>query len=188
MFRCFPLGHRSAINLRGEFHVDNVTIFDTKPTAPVQDGEAMEIDRIKSSGILEEASQETKAVVTSADKTGANEKGDTEKGTAAHASDLEKTMDLDELYSVFWSLQDYFSKPTQLFDPSNLKLFKRGLVATIAKFKEVQQEQDLRAGTRLSDEPKQGMKRKWDTANENVFGEINPKYLTSRDLFALEVC
>ena len=187
MFRCFPLGHRSAINLRGDFHVDNVTIFDTKSTALVQDAEAMEIDNSKSSETPKGVTQDTKIVVTSAGKTDANEKGDVEKGSTTRGDEQEKTMDLDDLYSVFWSLQDYFSKPTQLFDPLNLRFFKHGLGLTIAKFKEVQQEQDQRAGARSLDEPKQGVKRKWETANENVFGDINPKYLTSRDLFALEV-
>ena len=188
LFRCFPLCHRSAINLRGEFNVDNTTVYDSLPAKPIQTSEAMEVDEVKTNGVTAQPATEATITITPADQSNLNEKDASQKTLSESTKEEKETvLDLDSLYSVFWSLQNYFSQPTQLFAPENLNLFKDGLEATILKFKEVQKDQDSRAGVKSPDEPKQGTKRKRQADEQELVGELNPKYLTSRDLFALEV-
>lgn len=165
--------------------MDNTTVYDRLPVKAPQ-ADIMEVDVVNRTEAKQEVTGETKITITPAEQNAADTTGG--KATAeAKEEEAEKTLDLDDLYSVFWSLQNYFSRPTQLFDPSNLKHFKEGLQATIAKFQEIQRDQDSRASVKASEEPKQGTKRKWEAEEETLIGEINPKYLTSRDLFALEV-
>lgn len=187
LFRCFPLCHRGAINLRGEFHVDNTTVFDTSPAKPPQDDEAMEVDKVEPTITKENSIMETKVMVTPVEQTIASETAGENTTAALQEEKKSQSLDLDDLYGVFWSLQNYFSRPTQLFDPNNFDLFKKGLEATMTKFKEVQKEEDARTGVKTPDEPKQGTKRKREVDHQTLIGEVNPKYLTSRDLFALEV-
>jgi len=99
----------------------------------------------------------------------------------------ESLPDMDTLYSMFWSLQDYFSQPTKLFDDTKLKAFKDGLQATMVKFKDLHQELQARGPAKLVDENKRGVKRKRNGQEENISNSFNPRYLTSRDLFKLEV-
>ena len=97
------------------------------------------------------------------------------------------SLDMDSLYSIFWSLQDFFSQPTRLFRSESLETFKSGLQMTMNKFKEVQQEQLARGTGKLSVESKRGIKRKRAGQEGQLVNSFNPKYLTSRDLFDLEV-
>ena len=94
---------------------------------------------------------------------------------------------MDTLYPIFWSLQEDFSNPTRLFDDNNLQKFQRGLAFTLAKFKEVQQDLQARGTSKLPDDGKRGMKRKRSGQEDELSSSFNPKYLTSRDLFDLEV-
>lgn len=95
--------------------------------------------------------------------------------------------DLDSLYPLFWALQDSFSNPTNLFDSSKFQTFKLGLESTLHKFKDVHNDLEARGVTRASDEAKRGTKRKRGGSTDESSGSFNPKYLTSRDLFELEV-
>ena len=96
------------------------------------------------------------------------------------------TMDADTLYPIFWSLQEYFSNPTKLFDLSNLKAFKAGLKATLDTFKEIHIDLESRGSSKAPDESKRGTKRKRE-GGQDMASSFNPKYLTNRDLFELEV-
>ena len=173
--------------MRGEFNVDNTTIYDSSPANPTQLDEAMEVDEPKINGAMETSATEAMITITPADQGSSNGKESGEKMSSGEKEEKEKVLDLDSLYSMFWSLQNYFSQPTHLFAPENLKLFKEGLEATILKFKEVQKDQDSRASVKSFDDPKQGTKRKRQADEQDLVGELNPKYLTSKDLFALEV-
>ena len=95
--------------------------------------------------------------------------------------------DLDTLYPLFWALQDSFSTPIKLFDRSNFRTFKMGLESTLHKFKDVHNDLEVRGATRASDEAKRGTKRKRAGSIDELSSSFNPKYLTSRDLFELEV-
>lgn len=98
-----------------------------------------------------------------------------------------KTSELDTLYPIFWSLQESFSMPTRLFDTNHFQVFKNGLDLTIRKFQSVHQELQARGTSRQLDENKRPTKRKRNSLDEEVSNSINPRYLTSRDLFDLEV-
>ena len=103
------------------------------------------------------------------------------------AQQPEAMPDMDTLYPLFWSLQDSFSTPTKLFDASHFQTFKGGLETTMHKFRAVHQELHDRGSTKLLDESKRGLKRKRNPSEDETSSSFNPKYLTSRDLFDLEV-
>lgn len=52
LFQCFPLGDKSSVNLRGEFHIENVTAYDE------QNGEEMQLDT-ESPSTLQENNADT---------------------------------------------------------------------------------------------------------------------------------
>ncbi|KAI1213115.1 THO complex subunit 1 transcription elongation factor-domain-containing protein [Annulohypoxylon truncatum] len=172
MFQCFPLGDRSSVNLRGEYHVENVTTFEDIPTQLNDSADIMVVDTEPDSG-----------------KDG---KGETKSTTKAVSFDSknkpapEKPLDTDALYPVFWSLQHYFSQPTALFDSAELGKFKAGLEATMSAFETVEK---LQRTTKGSDENKLiPQKRKQSEGDDDLRSSTNnPKYLTSRELFELEI-
>ncbi|KAJ5604986.1 hypothetical protein N7510_010140 [Penicillium lagena] len=178
LFQSFPLGDKSSVNLRGEFHTENVTNFDeiTKEAAPEateEDTAMIEAKEGSAEGQAEEAASEEQpqipkvVVSTSKDK-------------------KSETVDLNALYPVFWSLQSYFSAPTKMFDPERFTSFKAGLEATLSAFKNIKP--DLEQGTaRVSEEARKSNKRKRSTDDAEIASSFNPKYLTSRDLFDLEI-
>ncbi|KAK4124004.1 hypothetical protein N657DRAFT_645619 [Parathielavia appendiculata] len=151
MFQSFPLGDKSSVNLRGEYHVENVTIFNQD--TPAVDGDKMDVDT------------DTK-------------------------SQKDKPLDPDTLYPIFWSLQESFNQPKKLFDPSHFTSFKAGLEATMATFRSIKPEQPSKAKERLDkpvEEMNHSLKRKRDDVDDELASGFNPKYLTSRDLFKLEI-
>ncbi|KAK3708666.1 hypothetical protein LTR37_011388 [Vermiconidia calcicola] len=185
LFQTFPLGDKSSVNLRGEFHVENTTKFEVTGSQPEQDGEKIEVDSTPAKAEAETPKASTPQPPT---KPGA-------KAVPAKAppkKEEEIVLSNNDLYPVFWRLQKDFSDPTRLFAARNFQAFKKGLVNTITKFKRtptVVQTQAAEAG-------KRGTKRKLgsagndDTNRANIdhFAEnYNPKYLTSRELFDLEL-
>jgi THO complex subunit 1 len=165
MFQSFPLGDRSSVNLRGEYHVENVTTFDQdQPGNGTPD--KMDVDT------PDTTSPEAKAATA---RTNTSEEG---------ASGSRK--DIDALYPVFWSLQASFSQPKKLFDRKHFEDFKSGLESTIAAFKDAQSKQ-LTRSQKQEEDPKTGDKRKREAEGADLADAFNPKYLTSRDLFKLEV-
>lgn len=101
--------------------------------------------------------------------------------------DEEKKIDLDTLYPMFWGLQAYFSAPTKVFDPQHFATFKTGLESTISAFKNINTDLENQSTTRSSEELRKSMKRKRTSDEPEIASSFNPKYLTSRDLFDLEV-
>ncbi len=158
LFQVFPLGDKSSVNLRGEYHVENVTTYDETPAAPAEDkvgGDAMDVD----------------ATAT-----------DTAKKSGA---DKRPNIDFAALYPVFWSLQASFSQPKRLFDPAHFGQFRSAMDASLSALRQIKHQDDVRRMRQL-DESKAGIKRKRDKEDE-LADTYNPKYLTSRDLFELEV-
>ena len=191
LFQSFPLGDRSSVNLRGEYHVDNITTYDKTSFSSSKSPELMDID-IKDTQTSDLTTQPSHALnkheAGQADVPGLAVKE--AKGVTFQVrvgGDVSQALDADTLYPIFWSLQEYFSTPTKLFDTSNLEAFKRGLEATISKFKQVQKDSEERGATKRSDDHRRGTKRKRNGASEENTSAFNPKYLTSRDLFELEV-
>ncbi|XXH05182.1 hypothetical protein Hte_011607 [Hypoxylon texense] len=172
MFQCFPLGDRSSVNLRGEYHVENVTTYEETPAEPDDSADKMAVDSEAESG--KDGKEDTKS---------------TTKAVSFDAKNKpvpEKPLDTNALYPVFWSLQHQFSQPTTLFDPAQLAKFKSGLEATMSAFETVDK---LQRSTKGSDENKiTPQKRKHPEGDEDLRSSTNnPKYLTSRDLFELEI-
>jgi THO complex subunit 1 len=86
----------------------------------------------------------------------------------------------DELYAVFWGLQKSFAYPPRVFDSEALGEFKKGFEATLARFKDMPKV--------MAESVRLDAKRKADFGDQEEFANsFNPKYLTSRELFELEV-
>lgn len=164
MFQSFPLGDKSSVNLRGEYHVENITSYET---VPGNEGSSMEIDA-PINGIKEQ---------TESKSTPKNVAFDSKKG--------EKAPSPDALYPQFWSLQESFSQPKKLFELAHFISFKENLESTMKTFQTIHNDQGSR---KSAEESKRSLKRKReDGADEDTANAFNPKYLTSRDLFELEV-
>ncbi|EUC42751.1 hypothetical protein COCMIDRAFT_102671 [Bipolaris oryzae ATCC 44560] len=170
MFQSFPLGDKSSVNLRGNFHVENITTFEDFLKDSQPQDEAMQVDGDSSvPKIREEPESEERTAQT----------GDIDEAKDGKP----KTLDVDTLYPVFWSLQHSFSNPPRLFEEDHFKQFQQGLEATLAKFKEVPKV--IQAG---DSERKKGQVSKDEGEDYDAFASsFNPKYLTSRDLFRLEL-
>lgn len=155
MFQSFPLGDKSSVNLRGEYHVENITTYEQ--------GTADDDFRMALDGPDEQPKE-------------LSESKTTPKSTDAKKEDKEKPLPTDVLYPLFWSLQEYFSQPKKLFETTSLSSFKESLAATMNVFQTVH------------NDSKRSLKRKRETGEEDEsFNTFNPKYLTSKDLFDLEV-
>ncbi|KAI6779553.1 THO complex subunit-like protein [Emericellopsis cladophorae] len=166
LFQYFPLGDKSSVNLRGQYHAENVTTYEK----PLEGGDKMEVDKEENLDKATEAPQTEKP---------GGKKADT--GTPKTSS---PPLSNDELYDLFWPLQESFSQPLRLFEPANLKPFQRGVEETVKKFVALPS-----ATSRSStvDEPKSSLKRKREGLEDGEGAEAyNPRYLTSRDLFELE--
>ncbi|KAH7041013.1 THO complex subunit 1 transcription elongation factor-domain-containing protein [Microdochium trichocladiopsis] len=175
MFQSFSLGDRSSVNLRGEYHVDNVTAYEAIPEKNGLANDEMEVDEPSSDNQTEKEDRESvkpgpKAVSFDAKNKPASE----------------KPLDTDGLYPVFWSLQHHFSQPLTLFDTAEFAKFQAALGTTLTAFETVDK---MQRSTKSSDETRtMAQKRKHpESAEERDGSTYNPKYLTSRDLFDLEI-
>jgi THO complex subunit 1 len=181
MFQSFPLGDKSSVNLRGEFHTENVTAYDhpaqNAETQP--NGNDMEVD--KDDGAAAPAVEQKKPESRAASV-------DPRKPAATTTSIVKPApLDADTFYPIFWSLQEYFSQPKKLFDPTHFGTFKMAMETAMKQFKSIEIEpRNTRAGT-VVDEARKSLKRKREDEEESLANAFNPKYLTSRDLFELEV-
>jgi THO complex subunit 1 len=169
MFQSFPLGDKSSVNLRGNFHVENVTTFEDFLRESSIDGDSMQVDEAELDSAVKGESKSEEPSMKVVDSDVPNDVTST-------------TMSIDTLYPVFWSLQQSFSNPPRLFEQDQFKDFQKSLEATLAKFREVPKV--LQTG-----EPDRRKEQKTQLNEDyDVFANtINPKYLTSRDLFKLEV-
>lgn len=178
------------MNLRGEFNVENTTSYDQLPC--ITNDDRMDIDQgnIDDKGELGDVGDEGKLTD---DSTKAGKAVSFEAPTTQDPKEDQGIPSADSLYPVFWSLQNFFSNPTRLFVKEAFESFKAGLAATMIKFKAVDEEQMRQgAATRNAEETRAargnntsitGEKRK----REDLNSHFNPKYLTSRELFELEV-
>lgn len=174
LFQSFPLGDKSSVNLRGEYHVENVTTYDATTPPKAEQDEVMEVD-----------------------EGGTKENGEQKQSLKAVTFDPKKTpsgkppLNTDVFYPVFWSLQDSFSQPKKLFDPAYFARFRGAMETTMTAFRSIQVENGSRSSkttTPAVDDGKRSLKRKRDDGETDLANAFNPKYLTSRDLFELEVC
>ena len=62
LFQSFPLGDRSSVNLRGEYHVENITVFeDLPPKADSKTEDGMEVDQAEGKVVQEQDSTKSEA-------------------------------------------------------------------------------------------------------------------------------
>ncbi|OAX85595.1 hypothetical protein ACJ72_00009 [Emergomyces africanus] len=191
LFQSFPLGDRSSVNLRGEFHTENVTIFDELPKAQEGSETPMDVD-----GPAKEITADTKPESAQATEQpdgkaaqgvpDQSQQGSKPATKRAHEPGSSTAPSMDDLYPIFWSLQTNFSSPTTLFNPANFTAFKAGLEASLSIFQRVNTDMEARM-TKGSEEARRGLKRRRIGDGTEMTNCFNPKYLTSRDLFELEV-
>ncbi|PGH11436.1 hypothetical protein AJ80_07115 [Polytolypa hystricis UAMH7299] len=194
LFQSFPLGDKSSVNLRGEYHTENITTFDELPKPQESNDTAMDVDASSAPAGEESAADAAQTseqtTTTEGVTTTRSETPQPSKATPQASSVKEKkdggAIDMDVLYPIFWGLQTNFSAPTRLFDPDHFASFKAGLDATLSAFKKMNTDLDVRLTSKGLEESRRGPKRRrmGDGAEMTNF---NPKYLTSRDLFELEV-
>jgi len=166
LFQSFPLGDKSSVNTKGDFNVENVTTFD-------ETSEAQAVDT------LPDAPAEPRTDAADADAgTGAI----STPTIVEPSSSAPAVLDTNTLYPIFWKLQEVFSNPPLIFDAARFEGFKKGLDASLAKFKDVptvlQAVVDEQSRKRKASEMERG---------DSLESNFNPKYLTSRELFNLEV-
>lgn len=187
LFQSFPLGDKSSVNLRGEYHTENVTTFDEIQKVVEQADSTMDVDSKEPSGapgdteVPAGGDDTTKAAGGDAPKTPSLVTPDTKE------NETKKPQDMDTLYPIFWNLQANFSAPTRLFDPQHFASFKEGLDATLSTFQQVRTALGGRGASKGQEELRRGTKRKRMGDGTEMASSFNPKYLTSRDLFELEV-
>ncbi|KXS95786.1 hypothetical protein AC578_6449 [Pseudocercospora eumusae] len=181
LFQTFPLGDKSSVNLRGEFHTENTTKFEVSANS---NGEQMDVD------------SKTEATASDTKESTPQPAAPTKPGSKAipikappRKVPEEEVLSTEQLYPIFWRLQHDFSDPTRLFDKDNFTVFKKGLESTISKFKKT----PTVVQTKSSIDGNRGTKRKiqgggnGDGSDNALVDNYNPKYLTSRDLFGLEL-
>lgn len=191
LFQSFPLGDRSSVNLRGEYHVENVTTYENQAVerALAQD-DPMQMDtKFENADTAVKDETPTAGVTEDIGKNGSYDADTLSKMVAVDGdTDAEATQtDMDELYPVFWSLQETYSNPTSLFEEANFQRFKSGLQSTMHKLQSVHQDLQGRGTSKVVEESKRGTKRRRGDDGGELSTNFNPKYLTSRDLFELEV-
>lgn len=175
LFQSFPLGDKSSVNLRGEFHTENVTTFEAAPKL------AEPPDIAESNGDVNDTPMPDPEASTAPESVSVTVSGP--DGKAGEAAVEEKSeMSIDELYPVFWTLQKAFSNPPTVFESQYLDDFKSGLEATLSMFQRVP-----RVIQAAPNQEKASLKRKAGEAVDDFASTYNPKYLTSRELFSLEL-
>lgn len=195
LFQSFPLGDKSAVNLRGEYHTENVTTFDeiTKLGAKESDDMDVEMSDAKETSTATDAQgpdhDGQPLPSASASQTPVQEPAKVPKLLVSKTEDkdTEKAVDIDALYPVFWGLQAYFSAPTKVFDSQHFSSFKTGLENTLIAFKNIRTDLENQSASKTAEEIRKSTKRKRSVDGQEIASSFNPKYLTSRDLFDLEV-
>ncbi|KAL4758465.1 THO complex subunit THO1/HPR1 [Aspergillus foveolatus] len=188
LFQSFPLGDKSAVNLRGEYHTENVTTFDTIANDAISEADDMDVDMpdVKATNSVAETQKQPLAEGDA--KSAEQDVTKIPKVTVSQSSDQtgERSLSIDTLYPIFWGLQAYFSSPTKIFDAQHFATFKSGLEATLNAFRTVNTELET-SNSKTQEELRKSTKRKRTADGPEIASSFNPKYLTSRELFDLEV-
>jgi THO complex subunit 1 len=167
LFQGFPLGARSSVNPKGEFHKENITAYEGMRSFDSQDGSSQKFRGDELGG-------------------GSNfplgSIADTKEKPEAQTAPLGE----DDLYPIFWMMQEAFSNPPEyFFKNKRTEEFKRGLEATLTKFMAVPKVNQAAAAENRSGNKRTASEMEYQDEIVNTF---NPKYLTSKELFSLEVC
>ena len=128
----FPLKENSGLNLASQFNVENKTIYNVKSesSSPPPPPAAAVVPT--ASAVKEEGELDSEAASVSGEGGGG--------GGGAAADQKPTTVKSDEpvidhvLYKKFWSLQDFFNKPTKLYDKNVWKGFQSHLNSVLKVF------------------------------------------------------
>lgn len=147
--RLFPLAEKSALNLMSQFNLENITLY-TQTKQDVPDTEAAP------------KKEESK-----------NESMEVEDG---EMDEKKPTVPIDyTLYRKFWSLQDFFRKPTQFYEKKTWSTFSANADAVFDAF----------ASSKLDDH--KSSKKKLDLRRNLDASAFFAKYLTSEKLLDLQL-
>jgi THO complex subunit 1 len=175
--------------LRGEYHTENVTTFDEISEPQNRSDGAMDVDSEDQTLVSEIPTKKLQTSEKDTNGQAVHLVAEEPKALAPNTNQggPASALDMDALYPVFWGLQTNFSAPTRLFDPEHFASFRTGLEATLALFQRVNTDLENRGMTKGFEDPRRGLKRKRVGDVGEMTNSFNPKYLTSRDLFELEV-
>ena len=163
--------------------MENVTVFEDKPP----ETEVVMNDAMENGNQIDVQEDGEQTVIPQSTISNENSiKAPTEVIKDVSKAHQEK-IETNTLYPMFWRLQESFSMPTRLFDSGHFRIFKEGLDATIRAFKSAHQELHTRGVSKYAEDDKRTLKRKRNESDSDFSGSFNPRYLTSRDLFDLEV-
>lgn len=167
-----------------------MTTYDDISKKPAEEKDAMDVDASdENKPATNEEQKPEDAPATSGEDSQEVKQNDSKPPQVAvpkDEKDKDRAVDLDTLYPMFWGLQAYFSSPTKMFDPQHFATFKTGLESTLSAFKSMNTELETQSTSRGSEDRKSA-KRKRTADGAEIASSFNPKYLTSRDLFDLEV-
>ncbi|GAA6040856.1 hypothetical protein JCM8097_007750 [Rhodosporidiobolus ruineniae] len=187
----FPLGDKSSVNLRGSFNVGKGAVWETQAEREMEGAreDARKEDEEKEKEQREDGG---KMEVEEGEEAEPGE----DKGEGNPAKDNPSAF-----YTLFWSLQRYFTNPPLLFvpqpssaDPSSTPFgeLKAGLEQTLKAFEaQTRRERELAGGVK-----EEGAKKKKAEDVEEAEGGVEaeeleeyffPKFLTSRNLLDLEL-
>lgn len=175
------------MNLRGEYHTENVTTFDEIQRDVEKADSPMDVDSKTPSGNAGDTEVSTGGEDTTKQLAGDAPKTPSLVTPDSKENEAKQPLDMDTLYPIFWNLQANFSAPTRLFDTQHFSSFKEGLEATLKTFQQVLTALGARGASKGQEELRRGTKRKRMGDGTEMASSFNPKYLTSRDLFELEV-
>lgn len=125
----FPLGERSGVNLRGEFNKENVTTFEvvTEPQeAPDESEPSMKVDAVDGPADDEDAAKQVVEAPEDGEEVEDQMTVDSKAAVAdsklespSAVADRNRAPSEPDFYTLFWSLQTFFSDPRTLFQPSS---------------------------------------------------------------------
>ncbi|RMZ80737.1 hypothetical protein DV738_g2605, partial [Chaetothyriales sp. CBS 135597] len=197
LFQSFPLGDKSSVNLRGEFHVENVTDYDPAPSKSEHAIKPMDLDSHSPAKPVSTASTPLETDQASASSASIKAGHGTPLTRQAQAEKVEPPPDLDVLYPKFWALQSLFSSPTRLFDPKAMAQLKEGMALTLSCFRSMSNSSSSSAANNALPTSRKRKASELDSVMPTAAAAtstassastpFNPKYLTNRDLFDLEI-
>ncbi|KAI0964094.1 hypothetical protein AcW1_000995 [Taiwanofungus camphoratus] len=162
--RVFPLGERSGVNLRGEY-------------GPIWEGPGVkeEDGRLQ---LGQSASEGDKMQVDDA------------KPDRAESPAIKKTVQREDFYNTFWSLQLPFSRPPLFAEPGTFTAFKEAVNKVLPVIKEATAKERALMGSKAGASGAASLKRKRESEGvEETAGRdyFFAKYLTSPELLELEI-
>lgn len=209
--RAFPLAEKSGLNKGGNYDQDNITNYEILMDERIIK-EKVERQKVKEQPKKDEGEDEEmedggfevkeEEEVKDEEEAKKDEDGDVEMEIVEEERKVYEKR--EDLYTRFWSLQDIFRDPTQLFEDDKLTQFKKRLIVVLDALKDhdsgkngngvSKQRQDSKRKPTVAVTARNTPAPHGDDDNEkeedNTENDENmfvPKWLTKRDLFELQL-